>query len=412
MKRTDRTSRFIINRRKLLKLSGAALVASQLPEAYAGSPQGQTLNHSPAGASPLASEAPTHYAPQLTTLYSSNIDCNGVAVTADGKNTFLAFPRFGGQQAEYSVARLDKHGKVTPFPDNEWNRRGNGSDPRHSFVAVNAIHIFGDDTLWVVDQGSVGGHTPAPGAQKVVQLDSHTGKVLQVLRFSSTILPKGAQLNDLRIHGRYIFFTDSGLGGIVIYDQQTRTALRRLSQQPIMSNDDKHPLRGSGGHLLRNAKGELPISHSNQIEVDPSGTWLYFAPLVGPLRKVRVRDLLDTHLDDDALAKQVTITFPIPSTNGTAMDSKGNLFVSDAESNSVIVIDPHGQRETLVTDPRLISPDALFIDPQRNLYIPCGQVQYTAGMNHGETGFHLPFYTFKMKLPTQLKNIPLGTAMV
>ncbi|MGJ8524798.1 hypothetical protein LMG33818_000506 [Halomonadaceae bacterium LMG 33818] len=411
MKKMDRTPQFIANRRTLLKLSGAALIASQLPEALAATPQGQVTGHGGTAFSPRVAGTPTDYSPLLKTLYSSNIDCNGVAVTADGKNVFLAFPRFGGQQAEYSVARLDKHGKVTPFPDNEWNRRGAGSDPRHSFVAVNAIHIFGDDTLWVVDQGSVGGKIPAPGAQKVVQLDSRTGKVLQVLRFSSEILPKGAQLNDLRIHGRYIFFTDSGLGGIVIHDQQTGTAIRRLSQQPIMSNDHQHPLRGSGGHLLRNAKGELPISHSNQIEVDPSGTWLYFTPLVGPLRKVRVRDLLDTRLDDDALAKRVILTFPIPSTNGTAMDSRGNLFVSDAVSNSVIVIDPHGQRETLVTDPRLISPDALFIDPQRNLYIPCGQVQYTAGMNHGKTGFHLPFYTFKMKLPTQLKNIPLGTAI-
>lgn len=411
MKRTERTPLFIANRRKLLKLSGAAIVASSLPEAFSAVARGQTSNHGHSASSPLASETATHHSPLLKTLYSSNIDCNGVAVTHDGKNTFLAFPRFGGQQAEYSVGQLDKNGKVTPFPNNEWNRRGAGSDPRHSFVAVNAIHIFGDDTLWVVDQGSVGSDTPASGAQKVVQLDSRTGKVLQVLRFSSEILPKGAQLNDLRIHGRHIFFTDSGLGGIVIYDQQTHTAIRRLSQQPIMSNDHQHPLRGSDGHLLRNAKGELPISHSNQIEVDPSGTWLYFAPLVGPLRKVRVKDLLDTQLDDDALAKRVALTFPIPSTNGTAMDSRGNLFVSDAESNSIIVIDPHGQRETLVTDPRLISPDALFIDPQRNLYIPCGQVQYTAGNNHGKTGFHLPFYTFKMKLPTHLKSIPLGTAI-
>lgn len=351
--------------------------------------------------------ATTH--PQLKELYSDHDNCNAVAVSSDGI-TFLGFPRFGKPyEAPQSVGRLEKSGKVTPFPNAEWNSWQPGKDPRNAFIAINTIHIFNDDTLWAVDQGARAGGKAQPGAQKVVQMDVHSGKILNIIRFNDELLPEGSAINDLRIHGDIMYLTDSGAGAIIVYNMKTHEGLRRLAGQAIVKNDAEHPLRGSGGHLLMNAKGQRTGSFCNQLEVDPSGKWFYFAPLVGPMRRVSTKDLRNPNLSEAELAKRVSEPFDIPSTNGTAMDDRGNFYVSDAEHNRILVISPEGKRTTLVQNSRLISPDALFIDHQRTLYIPCGQVQYTAGMNKGHYTPKLPFQVFTVKLPHTLDGIRLGS---
>ncbi|MGJ8517281.1 L-dopachrome tautomerase-related protein [Carnimonas bestiolae] len=372
-----------INRRRFCQFSAATLL---LPSALRAAP-----------------------APALTTLVSGNNNCNAIAVDSQ-QQIFLGFPRFGEpHQPSYSVARLTKEGKVVPFPDDEWNRYRPGQNARNAFVAVNAVHIFADDTLWVVDQGATSDETPVPGAQKVIQLDNRSGEVLKVLRFDEQVLPKGAAINDLRIHGTTMILTDSGAGGIVLHDLDSGDTLRRLHGQPSVQNDAQHPLRGSGGRLLKNAAGEKPTTYSNQLEIDPSGTWLYFAPLIGPMRKVRIRDLWDRNLSDSELNKRVSYPFDIASTNGTAMDDRGNFYICDAEHRQIDVVSPQGKRATLIKHPRLISPDALFIDRRRTLYIPCGQVEYTAGMNGGHYQPKLPFEVFTLRLPEQLAGIQLGS---
>jgi len=43
-----------------------------------------------------------------------------------------------------------------------------------------------------------------------------------------------------------------------------------------------------------------------------------------------------------------------------------------------VIVGPDGQRETLVQDDRLVSPDALFIDTKRTPFMPSPQIQKLA----------------------------------
>ncbi|AXC26731.1 bleomycin resistance protein [Acetobacter sp. JWB] len=347
---------------------------------------------------------------QISVAAHSPFIASGVAVSHEGV-VFLGLPRFPGMEKTPSVARVNNRGEPVPFPGGRWNTWQKGKNGSQAFVMVNAIHLFRDNTLWVVDQGAPVGSQPEPGAQKLVQLDVKTGDIMQVLSFSAAIMPPGARFNDLRIHGDLIFVTDSGLGGVIVHNLSTGKTLRRLSGQKVMRNDGVHLHRGIGGRILADGEGRRPDIASDDIEVDASGTWLYFAVPAGPLKRIGVADLLDMALTDDQLAQKVEIVAEIPSIGGTCMDTRGNIYLADAENSQITVLSPSGKRATLVQDHRLISPDALFIDRNRRLYVPCPQLQKLAFLNDGRNEVQAPFLVFSIPLPDSLDGIPLGTGV-
>lgn len=90
------------------------------------------------------------------------------------------------------------------------------------------------------------------------------------------------------------------------------------------------------------------------------------------------------------------------------MDTRGNFYLADAENSRITVLSPEGKRATLVQDERLISPDALFIDRERTLYIPCPQLQKLAFLNNGWDEVRAPFLVLSMPLPRSVDGIRLG----
>jgi hypothetical protein len=163
-----------------------------------------------------------------------------VALTSEN-TMFLGLPRYASDKPTPSLARREADGSLTPYPGNSWNEWRPGDDGRESFVYLNSVHVFADDTVWCVDQGSLSdgifpnvNATLDPGAQKLVQLDPRSGSVLNVQRFDDAILPRGAQMNDLRLHGPMMYVSDSGLGGLIVHDTSTGTTMRRLSGDRVV----------------------------------------------------------------------------------------------------------------------------------------------------------------------------------
>jgi hypothetical protein len=321
--------------------------------------------------------------PVLTVAAQSRWLCNGVAAAPDG-TLFLGLPRFPDHTETPSLVRVEPDGALSPFPGGTWNAWSQGKDGRDAFVMVNAVHVFNDGTLWVVDQGAVGGRA-VPGAQKIVRLDPRTGTVLAVLRFGDGILPAGATMNDLRLHDHMLYVTDSGLGGIIVHDLAANRTLRRLSGHPLLRKPDGAVQKGQAGRILADAAGRRPAVASDMIELDADGAWLYWATPTGPVRRIATALLADESLTDAELAAAIQTIAEIPTIGGTAMDTLGNLYLSDAENRRIAVLTPQGRMLTLVQDDRLASPDALFIDGQRRLCIPASQLENLASNTGGTT---------------------------
>jgi len=336
--------------------------------------------------------------------------CNAVALTAEGA-MFLGLPRWTGMRDTPSVVQVDSDGALQPFPGGAWNDWAFGKPVQEAFVQVNALHVFGDDTLWVVDQGAPDGKATLPGAQKVLQFDTRSGALLRALRFGEDILPAGARLHDLRIHGSRVYLTDAGLGALVVHDLATGHTLRRLQAHPLLLQSEVQPLRGSGRRVLLDADGGRLRLGCTFLEISLDGEWLYFSTPTGPFRRVPSALLCDAALDDDTVAAAIQEVAPVPSIYGSAMDSLGNLYLANAEQRCIEVVAPDGKRAVLAADERLVGPDAPFITRERRLLVPATQAELLPECDGGHNGIERPFLVLSMALPDSVDGIALGDAI-
>lgn len=334
--------------------------------------------------------------------------CNAVAATRDG-TLFLGAPRWDLMADTPSVFRVAPDGALQPFPGGSWNTWKPGADAASAFVMVNGLHIFSDDTLWVVDQGiDPTKGASVPGGQKLVQLDPHDGRVLQVLRWGDDILPPGSAMNDLRIAGDLMFVTDSGLGGIIIHNMRSGETVRRLSEYKLLRATPDKPLRGRDGHILRDSTGKRPLVHSDMLEITADRKWFYFSTPSGPLRRIPTDILLDASLTDDQRAGRIEKVIDLPTIMGTAIDTLGNLYYADAEHGRIVVLTPEKKQLTLFEDPRLVDGDALFITADRHMLVPVAQTERLPSNNAGVNALKLPFISLGFALPDTLDGHRLG----
>ncbi len=333
---------------------------------------------------------------------------NQVALTSCNL-LFLGLPRYAREIPTPSIARREANGSLQPFPGNAWNAWKPGDDGRDAFVYLNSLHVFSDDTVWCVDQGSLNAaafpyvnETLDRGAQKLIRLDPHSGRVLDVLRFDDTILPAGAQLNDLRFHGSTMYLTDSGLGGLIVHELSNGKTLRRLSGYPQVKASSIEPPA-----ILAHVKGGEVFHppNSDLIEITADGKWLFWAAPTGPLYRIETRLLRDATLTDAQLSTHVEHVFEISFSGGCAMDSRGNMYFSETATHHITVLSPEGKRAVLASHPTLIRPDGSFISRDRRLYIP---VKQPVARPHGQANVAAPFVTYSIVLPELFDGISLG----
>lgn len=346
----------------------------------------------------------------LRTEVTANTIVNAVAATRDG-TLFVGLPRWHVTTQTPSLARVDGRATLTAFPGGEWNDWAPGKDVTNAFVQVNSVHIFDDDTIWIVDQGAVDNTTTLPGAAKVAQFDSKTGKTLRVLRFGPEILPPGAVMNDLRIFDNKVYITDAGVGGLIVHDLGSGHTIRRLHNRPLLRQPDDRPLRATGGRLYEDKKGARPHVHADMLEITPDGEWLLFSTPSSAMWKLPRKLLDNPNVSDGELEKSIVQAFDKGTINGTCIDSLGNVYLGLVETRSIGVVAPDGRRATLIQDDRLIGPDALFIDANRRLLIPATQGELMANFNRGVNATSGAFSVYSLDLPDSIDGIRLGKSL-
>lgn len=338
--------------------------------------------------------------PELQQVASLKWLANAVTVSQSGR-TFVGLPRWPTNEDTPSVAELLPDGSLNPFPGGSWNAWQSGQSGEDAFVMVNTVHIFDDDTLWVVDQGDP--KLPRD-AQKILQFDITSGKLLKRITFNEQVLPKGGNINDLRLDAQHAYFTDSGLGAIIITDLKTGTSIRRLAAHPSVKANVERPALDETGTVMQKEDGSPKIVNSDALELSPDGKWLYYQPLSGPLYRVPTASLRDEKHSEQALGEEVEYVYDTPALSGTAIDTQGNIYMAEAQRPRITLLTPEGDVKVIVEDDRIWGPDALFITHQRELYIPCPQTARLA-YNRGPNGKDLvqrPYKIFKVKLPASL----------
>ena len=347
----------------------------------------------PAQAEPAASSADGGSGDdRLSTVLQINSVATGFALSPRGR-TFLPLSHIDGSDGPQVVEWVD--GKPVPFPDAQWNSWKPGDDPASKFVHVNALRIGRSGNLWIVDIGAPGLGTPKlPHGPKIVKVDLATNKVARVFPLDDVTKPK-SRIDDLRFHGSFAYITDAGSPGVIILDLVSGAARRVLDDDPSLTaqrpaSADDHILRGPDG---------MPVKiHVDQLEVSPDGRFFFYQPASGPMSRVATRYLDNPKLSSQQLAKNITTFSRTGSTGGTAIDADGNIYCSDTDKHSIVVIDRDGRQRLLVQDPRLLWVDAMWIDADGYLYMPAAQLDRMAPFNNGVSKVQLPVTVYRMKI--------------
>jgi sugar lactone lactonase YvrE len=341
----------------------------------------------------LSANVPTTQDARLVPALTSSRIWNAVATADDGR-IFVAYS--GADAPGPQVQELAPDGTSRPYPDASWHSWSPGQDPKDLFVHVNALRLGPDGNLWVVDAGAPGLGKPAvPGGARIFQFDLKTNQLARTYALAGATKPNSF-INDIRFNGRMAYVTDAGAPALIVLDLETGQARRVLEDD--VSTTDSHPMYADG-KLLRTADGTPLHIHADQLEVSPDGRYLYFQPASGPLARIETSYLDDPKLSPATVASHVDKDWAdTPTTGGTAIDAKGTIYLSDTNHRRILQISPTGKVTTLISDPRLVWSDAMWIDHDDFLWIPASQKNLTADFNRGRQQVRYPVVIYKMKI--------------
>jgi hypothetical protein len=300
-----------------------------------------------------------------------------------------------GASSGPQLAEIGKDSSLHAYPDAAWNRQASGQDSSHVWLRVNAVRVGPDGNLWVVDCGVPASGGTAPGGAKIVAFNLRTNQIDRNYSFQAPTIGPQSYIDDIRFNGNTAYITDAGVPGLIVMNLETGAQRRVLDHD--RSTTAERPIMAEG-KPLKTPDGQLLKIHADQLEVSPDGRYLYFQPASGPLYRVETRWLDDPSLPAAELSRRVEMWYDTPSTGGTAIDARGNLYVSDVNRQRILKITPEKQSSVLISDSRLTWADALWIDNQGNLWIPQAQINRIAAFNGGVSRVQLPFYIFKMQI--------------
>jgi len=205
-------------------------------------------------------------------------------------------------------------------------------------------------------------------------------------------------LSDFQISpdGNTIYIADFSFKGnrpaLIVYDVKTDTARRVLDNSTFVRGDPFSP-RINGKVLFEDMTANM---HVDSIGLDKQGEWLYFAPMAkSHLYRIKTSALRDISLTPHQLNAQIETYSKKPMSDGIALDAAGNVYVTDIEHSSIVVINTNREVRTLIRDKkRLRWPDGLDFDSEGYLYVTCSNLHSVLQGTHKEEG---PFHIFKFK---------------
>lgn len=325
----------------------------------------------------------------------------GVAVSKDGR-VFVNFPRWT-DDAPVSVGEV-KGGKVVPYPDAAWNSWRNVKrdevTPSDHFVCVQSVVADGRGSLWVLDPAAPALEQIVKGGPKLVRIDLATNKVVKTYPFDERSAPPGTYLNDIRFSpdGRWGYITDSGRGAILVIDLESGE-IRRLLDGVSSTQAEKGVVVKTDGQELRRPDGRAPVFNADGIELSKDGATLSWQAIASrTLYSVPTEALRDAALQTTDLEAKIQKGASVPA-DGLWLSSRGQMFVTSPEDDSVKLRAPDGTFSTVIQDPKLRWPDSMAEGPDGKIYVTASHIQDNAWFKVTSPSIRTELYRFTPAKP-------------
>jgi sugar lactone lactonase YvrE len=326
----------------------------------------------------------------------------GIAISKEGR-LFVCYPLWQGPH-RYSLVEVVGN-EVRPYPDEEMNGWKEGEDGKDKWVCVQAVFVDSQNSLWVVDPAAPQMKQVYQHSHKLVQFNLQTDQIERTYYFDGVASDK-SYINDVRVdrENGYAYLTNSNEGGIIVLNLKTGNSRQLLKGHFSVQSDPEYKLIIDGRELSKDGK---PVKmHSDGIALSPDGEWLYFKPLTdNKLYRIRAEFLRDEDVSDVEAKEWVEDLGPYATTDGMIFDRRGNLYLGELQSGTILKVDKELKMTKVLQDDRLIWPDSYSVSDDGYLYISCSQIHKQPEYNDGQNKRIAPYTVYRMKLPQEGMNI-------
>lgn len=300
-----------------------------------------------------------------------------IAIGPDGR-MFMSVHEF--YAPELRVVEVMPGGRTKPYPTAAWARAP--EDDGDGLRGVLGLRADRKGILWMLD-GQGEGQTG-----RVVGWNTNTEELHAIYYIGQPVARASSFLNDLAVDREHdaIYISDTGDGAnsaIIVIDMKTGRARRVLEGSQFTVPEDIPMI--IDGREIRLGGGPAKIG-INPITIDPTNTWVYFAPMTSAsMYRVRTTDLLDESLGDEALVKKVERYGDKVISDGSTIDAAGNVYITAMTDNAIGVTKPDGSYEVLFqTDENLPWPDGFSIGVDGYVYATINELHRSPVLNEGE----------------------------
>ncbi|KAI8283251.1 hypothetical protein K4K60_002899 [Colletotrichum sp. SAR11_57] len=322
-----------------------------------------------------SSSLATALADGLTIALTLDRATQGICISSDGRK-FLT-QRYSTTDAPQAVELLS-NGTTVLYPDSTWNSWTSNStlDPKKAFVSIDGARIGPDGRFWVVDGGTTDSDGKlVSGSSKLAGVNLTTNAVDKVY-YLDNLTETGSVIDDVRFNGNVAYLSDTA-GALVVMDLTTGEGKRVLVGHS--SAVAWFPMAYNGSLVPGYQGGDSTLSVGlDQIEVSPDGVYLYYQPCNGGMYRIETQ-YVDGALTNSTLAENLgdyAVPFALtPSTGGTTIDGDGNIYVSDTNLLAIWKVKPDGSSSILVQDDALVWTDLMWVDADKNLWLPASQMR-------------------------------------
>ncbi|MEM9330806.1 MAG: L-dopachrome tautomerase-related protein [Pseudomonadota bacterium] len=299
-----------------------------------------------------------------------------LAIGPDGR-MFMSVHEFYGP--EIRVVEVMPDGSTKPYPTPDWARAPTGDGD--GLRGVLGLRVDREGILWMLDgQGE-------NQTGRVVGWNTRNEELHAIYYIGQPAARPTSFLNDLAVDREHeaIYISDTGDGmnsALIVVDLETGRVRRLLEGSQFTIPEDKPMIIDGREILLGGNPAKIGV---NPITIDPTNTWVYFAPMTGSaMYRVRTADLLDETLDKNTLEARVERYGDKPISDGSTIDSEGNVYITAMTDNAIGVTKPDGTYEVLFqSDKDLPWPDGFSMGPDGFVYATINELHRSPVLNGG-----------------------------
>ena len=322
------------------------------------------------GAAPALSQIET------VATFDASIPPGNLGIGPDGR-IFMSVHRFFGQQLR--LVEVLPGGKTRPYPNAAWAAAPKGDGP--GLLDVLGLNVDRRGILWILD-GQGEAHTG-----RIIGWNTKTESLERIYYLGAPVTRKTSFLNDLAIDrtNNTIYISDTGDGknsALIVLDMTTGQARRVLEGSKFTRPEDIDMIIDNRLIKLGGQPARIGV---NPITIDPTNTWVYFAPMSArAMYRVRSADLRDTTLSDAQLEARVERYGDKPISDGSAIDMAGNVYITSITDAAIGVTKPDGSYEVLYQDETLPWPDGFAVGADGNIYATINELHRSPVLNEGK----------------------------